>query len=478
MSVDFSRPEVKARQSAWKLVRDAVAGSEAVKRGDYVIPVNPHDESNQNKLRNDQRVNRAVYFNATGRTLPALVGIAFGKWPEVKLPASLDYLLDDADGSGVGLINLAQQVTADVLQTARSGLLVDYPSIEAGPSAADIRAGNARPTITMYPAESIINWRTIRRGARTILGMVVIAEQVEEWEDFERKTVDQRRVLLLGRLSEEPEGAKERYVVQIYRKNNGGEWVVHEEGVPRDANGAEWKEIPFTFIGAMNNDSTPDQPPLLDLAEMNIAHLRNSADHEESLFFAGQAQVWLTGESINEEQIELMQKEGMYVGSRAIGIAPGGVVMLQAQPVSALAEEMKHKVDLMARLGARMVAPGEAVRSATEAASDDKTNNSVLSLVCDNVSDAFRSALRWCARFAGVAESEVDFSIGTEFSGLQFDPQQLTAVIAAVQGGLMPVSEFYTYARNIGLIAADKSDDEVRDELEAGGGGLPLDEAA
>lgn len=469
MSVDFVRPEVKAKQAAWKMVRDCVAGSEAVKAGGYVIPVNPHDSSTANRLRNEQRVKRAYYFNATGRTLPALVGIAFSKWPEVKLPGALDPLKQDVDGSGVGLINQSQAAVSEVLQTARAGLLADYPTGGAGRTVAEAEGLGLRPTISLYRAESIINWRTERRGARNLLTLVVLAESYEDWgDDFELETKGQYRVLRL---------TSEGYKQEVWREaRDKGEWQIAEEHIPLDGNGQPWDEIPFTFIGATNNDPAPDQPPLYDLADTNIAHFRNSADHEESLFFAGQAQVWLTGENISEEQIELMEKEGIYVGSRAIGIAPGGVTMLQAQPVSALAEEMRHKVDLMARLGARMVAPGEAVRSATEAASDDKTNNSILSIVCDNVSDAYRKALAWCARFAR-ASGEVDFTIGTEFSGIMFDAQQVTAAMALVQAGKLPETDLWTYLRSIGLIEATKSDDDIRDELETqGGGGLTLDD--
>ena len=471
MSVTFVRQEVLDKQAAWKLVRDAVAGSEAVKKGDYIIEVNPTDASPQNMARNEQRVKRAVYFNATGRTLPALTGIAFSKWPDVKIPAAMDYLLKDVDGSGVGLINQAQLAVSEVLQTARAGLLVDYPATGEGSTAQDVRSGNVRPVVNLYPADAIVNWGTIRRGALSILGLVVIKETVEARDGFEIGQVDQYRVLQIGRLTGEDEWAPARYVVQIHQKDQAGDWVVVEEYAPTKANGQFWDRIPFTFIGATNNDATPDAPPLYDLADLNIAHFRNSADHEESLFFAGQAQVWLTGENITPEQIELMQKEGVYVGSRSIGIAPGGVVMLQAQPVSALAQEMAHKVELMAALGARLITP-DASRTATEAAADDRTSHSVLSIVADNVSDAYRKALTWAAQFAGTSE-DVDFTIGTEFAGLQFDAQQLQSVVAAVQGGMVPASDFYSYARSIGLIRADKSDSDVRDELEAQGPTVP-----
>lgn len=475
MTVDFVRPEVTAKRSAWKLVRDAVAGSESVKAGDYVIEVNPHDASPENKTRNEQRVKRAVYFNATGRTLPALTGIAFGKWPEVQLPTSMDYLLEDADGSGVGLINLSQSAVSEVLQLGRAGLLADYPATAEGVSRADVLAGNARPTLTLYPAEAIINWRTIRRGALTMLGMVVLKEVAEVWDEFERGEEDQWRVLKLGNLAEDEAGTALRYIVQVWKRNSDG-FYLESEHVPLDAKGKPWDTIPFTFIGATNNDATPDGSPLYDLADLNIAHFRNSADHEESLFFAGQAMYWISG--ADEDWATTMQESGVYVGSRSILPVPQGgqAGILQAQAVSGLSEEMKHKVELMAQLGARLIAPGQATRTATEAASDDKTSNSVLSIVCDNVSDAFRSALGWCARFAGPAETEVDFTIGTEFAGVQFDANQMAQVLAAVQAGKLPEADFWSYLRSIGLIAADKGDDEIRDELETQGPAVELDD--
>ena len=361
------------------------------------------------------------------------------------------------------------------LQLGRAGLLADYPDTAEGVSRADVLAGNARPTLTLYPAEAIINWRTIRRGALTVMGMVVLKEVAEVWDEFERGEEDQWRVLKLGRLQGEDDSAAERYIVQVWKRNAGG-FYLESESVPLDAAGQPWDTIPFTFIGATNNDANPDAPPLYDLADLNIAHFRNSADHEESLFFAGQAMYWVSG--ADQDWAEAMQESGVYVGSRSIlPVPPGGQAgILQAQAVTGLSEEMKHKVELMAQLGARLIAPGQATRTATEAASDDKTSSSVLSIVCDNVSDAFRSALRWCARFAGPAESEVDFTIGTEFAGVQFDAQQMAQALAAVQAGKLPEADFWTYCRSIGLIAADKSDDDIRDELETQAPAVALDE--
>lgn len=465
-SVDWQRPEVTSKAASWKLVRDAVAGSEAVKAGNYLPEVNSFDDSIENNARNRDRLKRAVYFNATGRTLEAMTGIAFGKWPEVKVPAGLEYVLSDADGSGVGVINQAQGVVADVLQAGRAGLLADYPSNDGSTSRQQQDEGGLRATVALYAAESIINWRTEKVGSRHMLAMVVLSELVDAWDGFELSKVQQYRELAL-------EGGI--YVVRIWREVESKGWAVVEEWQPVDGSGQPWREIPFTFIGATNNDAAPDKAPLYDIADLNLAHFRNSADHEESLFFAGQAQVWVTG--ADAQWMREAQEAGLYVGSRSIGVAPAGgdAKILQAEPVSALSEEMKRKEERMAALGARLIQPGTVAKTATEASGDDRTANSVLSLVCDNVSDAYRAALRWMAQFMRV-DGEVDFSIGTEFSGVQFDAQQMAQALAAVQAGNLPESDFWTYCRSIGLIAADKTDEDVRAELESSGAGLGLDE--
>jgi hypothetical protein len=470
MTVTFTRPEVEAKRAAWKLVRDAVAGSESVKAGGYVIKVNPTDLSDENEARNRARVDGAVYFNATGRTLPALVGIAFGKWPEVVKPAALDYVERDVDGSGVGIVNQAQQVVSEVLQTGRAGLLADYPSTEGETSVADAEARGLRPTIALYTAEAIRNWRTEKVGAQNKLTLVVLAETYEVWDGFVQKQKPQFRVLRLD---------VDGYVQEVWRESaNGKSWQVVDTYTPTDGAGRRWTEIPFTFIGATNNDSSPDAPPLYDLADLNIAHFRNSADHEESLFFAGQAMYWVSG--ADTEWVKQLQEAGAYVGSRSILPVPTGgqAGILQAQAVSGLAEEMKHKVELMAQLGARLIAPGSATKTATEAASEDKTSNSVLSIVCDNVSDAYRTCLKWLAQFARApdGDNDVDFTISTEFSGVQFDANQMAQALAAVQSGKLPETDFWSYCRAIGLIPGDKTDETIRDELETQGGGVELDD--
>ena len=93
------------------------------------------------------------------------------------------------------------------------------------------------------------------------------------------------------------------------------------------------------------------------------------------------------------------------------------------------------------------------------------------------MSDAYRRVLAWVGEFMR-APGEVDFTIPTEFAGIQFDAQQMAQALAAVQSGKIPESDFWTYCRSVGLIAADKTDEEIRDEVETQAVDTGLDDAA
>lgn len=129
---------------------------------------------------------------------------------------------------------------------------------------------------------------------------------------------------------------------------------------------------------------------------------------------------------------------------------------------------MDQKEQQMAQLGARMVQPGSAIKTATQQDSEDATAHSVLSLACDNVSAAFTKALQWACDFMN-ATGKASLAIPTEFVTDTLDAPMLTALIAAVQGGNLPASDFWAKLREVGLIDAEKTDDEIRGELESQG---------
>jgi len=81
----------------------------------------------------------------------------------------------------------------------------------------------------------------------------------------------------------------------------------------RDRTGAHIDELPWAWIGANNNDHTPDAPPLSDIAWLNVKHYQAEADIAEIAHQTGNPTVTATG--LTESWADKYQKEGVRTGS-------------------------------------------------------------------------------------------------------------------------------------------------------------------
>ncbi|MBF6022868.1 DUF4055 domain-containing protein [Lysobacter niastensis] len=464
MTTDYTHPQYDKYSPLWAKTRDACAGEDAVKAKAEVYLPNP-DELCQDPVASAARyrayLRRATYYNATGRTLAGLLGVAFSNLPQVK--TSKKELLQDADGSGVGLVNQAQGVLADVMQTGRGGLLADYSAVDEVTrkrikSVWDQEQAGVRAIVCSYSAESILTWETQGNA----LTRVVLLESSAVYEGGEVRYIPQLRELLL---------AENGYNIKVWQKHSDkGQFIL------KDTFAVGLKFIPFVFVGAINNDAHPDLPPLLDLANLNLAHYRNSADFEESVFLLGQPQLVFTGATQEWKE----QAGSIVFGSRAAMVAPpdGDAKLLQVAPNTLAQEAMRDKEGKMQALGARLMAQTEAVKTATQSAAETKAAYSQLSLACDNVSAAYTRVLRWLETWGSGRTSGAFFAIDTQFNELTLDANAIRETVAAWQAGIVPQSDAIRLLQRLNVIDQEKTVEQVRDEIEGQGPSLNLDEAA
>ncbi|ALH23593.1 portal protein [Pseudomonas phage PaMx42] len=476
-NVSFVRPELSKLLPMYYLIRDAIAGEPTVKeaRTKYLPMPNASDQSKENKARYDAYIARAVFYNVARRTLFGLIGQVFMRDPVVKVPALLNPLVANATGSGINLTQLSKKAVSLNLAYSRAGILVDYPTTEGngGASVADLEAGKIRPTLYVYAPTEIINWRTIDRGAEEVLSLVVIFETWCVQDDgFEMKNSGQFRVL---RLDEEG-----YYVHEIWREPNPtkadgtkiprGNYQLHEVFKPTDANGNRLDEIPFMFMGSENNDVNPDNPNFYDLASLNLAHYRNSADYEESCYVVGQPTPVLTG--LTEEWVNNVLKGTVNFGSRGGIPLPTGAdaKLLQAEPNTMLKEAMDTKERQMVALGAKLVEQKEVQRTATEAELEAASEGSTLSSATKNVSAAFEWALKWAARWIGAGDAGVKFELNTDFDIARMTPDERRQIIEEWQKGAITFTEMRTGLRKAGIATEDDAKakaDIAKDTAEA-----------
>lgn len=469
-NVRFVKVELRRKQKQYQLISDCLEGQEQVKiqRTRYLPQPNAADTTKENKLRYQAYLDRAVFYNVTARTQAGLVGAVFETPPAEKLPAQLKPTVDDASGGGISLEQTAKWAVGEVLAKGRGGLWVDYPQApEGGVTAEDIATGKYRPTLHFYLAEKVINWRVVKQGSRDLLTLVVIEEPYIKADDgFEERVGIQWRVLRL-------EGGK--YTVQVYRDDSGNSLERPVENyMPTDANGQPLTEIPFVFIGSENNDPDVDRAPLYDMASLNIAHYRNSADFEEAAYIVGQPTPWFAG--LTETWVKSVLGGRVELGSRAAIALPenASAGLLQAQETTLAFEAMQHKERQMVALGARLVQNEGTQRTLGEAKMEDASETSVLSTVANNVSDAIEWALAKAMLFIDGTEPEpgeaFQYRLNTRYGLSNLSPEELNAVLAAWTGRAIDFGEMRARLRAGGL--AIKDDTEAKTSI-----GKEIDEA-
>lgn len=456
-NVSYMRPEVVNALSRWDLISDCLDGEDAVKaKKDKYLPV--PDEESGGKVTDPRYKNyltRAVFYGVTARTLIGLVGQVFGRDSVIEMPTSMEMMVEDVEGTGTGLEQQAKKALEYTLAYGRGGLLADFPKTGGVVTRAQMESGEMRPIIKLYDPRNIINWRTRKVGAKTLLCLVVLRETMDVEDDgFETKTAVAYRVLKLDEKTNV-------YSVQVFVEQTvDGKVSISEVGPavePTKADGSKFDQIPFTFFGPENNDPDLDSSPLYTMATLNIAHYRNSADFEDACFIAGQPTPVFAG--LTEEWVNNVMKGKVYLGSRGGIMLPkdGSAQLLQPSPNSMPKEAMDMKEGQMRALGAKLVEERSIRRTATEATQDEASETSILSSATKNVTAAYQHAIMWAQAFTP-EKGEFKFELNSDFDLSNMTPQERQQLIAEWQAEAITWSEMRSALKRARIASEDDAE--------------------
>lgn len=462
----------------WTKVRDCIEGEEAVKaKGSEYLPHLEGDDADEYQAYKK----RAEFFGATGRTVAALVGAIQRKAPDLDFPEDKKDLLERITDCQDSLEELIAQTLEQVSGVGRYGLLVDSSEHE-----------NGEPFVASYIAENITNWKEDTIGGRRVPVRVHLREEFEDVDpknQFGVKWRERYRVLRLGRPNDEVAAEQKLtsdkvvYWQEIWQKqtdeNKRETWQLMKTIVPRMRGGRVLNEIPIELINATGTGLRPSKPPVLDLANVNLSHYRNSADYEHGLHYTALPTPYATGWSLKKG--ELGGSPGkLALGSKTAWVtenheARAGMLEFTGAGLSEVSKAMEDKVKRMAVLGARLL---EEQKRAAEAAETQRLRQSgeqsALARISMACSDGLTSTLRRVVRWLGVQnEDDTTIELNKDFNLLGIDAQTLTALMAAVQANLLSYNSWFFNLKR-GEIIPDNVTEE--DEIERIMAGTPVQE--
>jgi len=462
---DIYHSDYSKNVGIWRLVSDVIDGKDAIDgRGEEYLP-KPSGRTDAEYLAYQTR---AVLYNATSKTLDGLLGGLFRKDVKTVLPEKLEYLIDNTDGEDNGINQFTKKVAKNVLSKGRQGLLVDFPQAENIKTLADERAANLQARIQTYTPESIVNWKVVRRGSILIYTHILLEEDSMRFDGhvFKYDTFKRYRLLELD--------SQGFYVIKILEETEDPEdstKVVYrqvEEIAPRLPNGERLDRIPFFMVGSIDNGHEPNKAPLYDLAQLNLAHYRNSADFEEALYLIGQPTSYITG--LNKDFIE-ENAGNIRFGSRITWLLPEGATagLIESQSEKQLLQKaMEHKESEMLGLGARLMQDNSSrgSESGQSVMLRRAGESSQLSCIADNINKAMTEALKLCADWMGVPSENIKFSINKDFFSDRLSHNDINALVAAWQGGAISHSVVLDNFRKGEIIDPTIEDEDILRDLE------------
>lgn len=455
---------VKAQQPALEICRDLSGGNEKVKaRGSVYLPQNPGEDPKNYSV----RLARSVFFNVFGKTVEGLTGFVFAKDPILgnDVPAvirgdkatdtttAIEGHWENIDLAGTHGDVFCRDLLQDALTAGHAAILVEFPATGGAQRLDREVRGEIRPYWVPIKKDNIVSWRTRVEDGRLILSQLVLKEctMVEDGAFGEREQV-RYRVLW-----------NDNGVVGFSLLEITDARVVLEVASGRYPT---QQEIPVAEIITSGRRSLfESQPPLLDLAFLNIAHYQQWSDYATSMHMTCVPILFLAG-------VELQDESGNTItvsANSAISGPPGSAAQYVSHDGAALGSVKQALDDLlsnMATMGLSMLAPQKRAAETAEAKRIDKSgSDSALGVTARGLQDGIERALGFHARYLRLP-SGGSITINRSYDEPVMDAVTMSAYADLVDKLGLPMRVVLEALKRGGRIAEDTDLDDLEAEME------------
>jgi muconolactone delta-isomerase len=457
MPVNTPRDEYDKTTERWRRMRDTYAGRDAIiKGGTLYTPTLPAATPDAQHA----YLHRGNFYNAVRRTVSELTGGIFQKTPRFDVPRRVQPWLSDVTLTNIPMGAFALAATEEVMLMARYGILVEM---------ADSPYLEPRPYFVSYTAENIVNWESRTLDGDEILTLVVLQERhriVDEADAFRYKTLEQYRELRLHQ-----ESGALRYTQQVWRRPaEGGDLEKVGAEITPLRRGAPLPFIPFTFLGPAFTTPEIKDPPLLDLANISLAHWRNSCDHEQGLHLVSLPTPYVSGMRGASEDVAALQ-----IGPSTVWILEkdgrAGMVEFSGAGMGALETALLAKQHQMATLGAKLLEeqPTVAQETATAVLARHAGEHATLRTMAQAMEQGLRAALQTMSWWDGLDAKPLDVPVKVElnkdFLQVKAQPQEVATALAMLQAGEISYKTFWNILTEGGWARYGITDVEEKDEI-------------
>ncbi len=439
--------DVIAMMPDWSVMAAVTNGTNYLRdMSETYLPQEPREDDDAYQT----RVDRSVLSPYTSRLIETAAGAILRKPIHVEGdPYWLD-LIQNIDGLGSNINEYARRALVSSLTYGHSAILVDYPAAAGAMNLAEERAMGRRPYFVHVDAFQIWGWRK-EPGTNRLLQVRIHDYDVRPLNEFGEEQVEEMRVIYPGR----------------YDLYTLGQEIVEFTST----GGYSLDEIPLVPIYSNRRGLLISQPPLLDIANLNITHYQRQADLIHALHIAAMPTLVLEGwdDTTGSATMGVNYAIAMQPGNKAY------YVQADATSFDAQMAELESLASQMSTLGVTKLFGQKFVAESAEAKRIDQAqSNSVLSIISQELESALNQAFEFAAQYVGIEAPEI--TIDRDFDYYRLIGQDVAVLTQLNQAGKISDAMLLEVLRR-GEVLPDNIN--IEDELEVSTeNALALPEAA
>lgn len=429
--------EVISMMPDWSVMAAVTRGTNYIRDlCETYLPQEPREDDDAYQT----RVDRSVLSPYTNRLIETAAGAILRKPIHVEGDQYWLEMCQDVDGLGSSINEYARRALVSSLTYGHSAILIDYPAAAGAMNLAEERAMGRRPYFVHIDAPQIWGWRK-ESGTNRLLQVRVHDYNVRPLNDFGEEQVETMRVIYPGRYD-------------LYTL--GQETVEFSE-----TGNYSLAEIPLVPIYSNRRGLLFSQPPLLDIANLNITHYQRQADLIHALHIAAMPTLVLEGwdDTTGSATMGVNYAIAMQPGNKAY------YVQADATSFDAQMNELQSLESQMSTLGVTKLFGQKFVAESAEAKRIDQAqSNSVLSIISQELESALNQAFEFAAQYVGIEAPEI--TIDRDFDYYRLIGQDIAVLSQLNAAGKISDAMLLEILRR-GEILPDNVN--IEDEMEAAG---------
>ena len=369
-----------AMMSDWGVMAAVTRGTNYIRDlSETYLPQEPREDDDAYTT----RVDRSVLSPYTSRLIETAAGAILRKPIHVEGDPYWLELIQNIDGLGSSINEYARRALVSSLTYGHSAILVDYPAAMGARNLAEERALGRRPYFVHVDAPQIWGWRK-EAGTNRLLQVRIHDYDVRPLNEFGEEQVEQMRVIYPGRYDLYTLGQ------EVVEFTESGDYSL--------------PEIPLVPIYSNRRGLLISQPPLLDIANLNITHYQRQADLIHALHIAAMPTLVLEGwdDTTGSATMGVNYAIAMQPGNKAY------YVQADATSFDAQMAELESLASQMSTLGVTKLFGQKFVAESAEAKRIDQAqSNSVLSIISQELESALNQAFAFAAQYVGLEPPEI-----------------------------------------------------------------------